>query len=61
MFLYHWKKLHTAKNIRFISSQMKMCGLISNVHNHVSVGDLYIPLIGPPILQQNWQIDHGNI
>ncbi len=29
---------------------------------HVSVTDLYIPRIGPHIfLQQNWQIDRGNI
>ncbi len=38
--------------------------LSPNIHIHVSVGDLYITMIGdgPHIfLQQNRQIDHGNI
>ncbi len=28
---------------------MKLCGLVSNFHIHVSVSDLYIVTIGPPI------------
>jgi hypothetical protein len=37
-------------------------GLSPNFHIHVSVSDLYIPRIGPLVfLQQNRQIDHGNI
>ncbi len=37
-------------------------GLSPDVHIHVSVSDLYIPRIGPPIfLQQNRQLDCGNI
>jgi hypothetical protein len=49
--------------------EMKLRGLVPNFHIHVSVSDLYIPTIGPPILlQQNrwtdraWnipQIAHG--
>jgi hypothetical protein len=31
---------------------MKLRGLVPNFHIHVSVSDLYIPTIGPPILQQ---------
>jgi hypothetical protein len=38
---------------------MKLCGLIPNSHIHVSVSDLYIPMIGLPILLQ--QTDLGNI
>jgi hypothetical protein len=30
---------------------MKLRGLIPNFHIHVSVNDLYIPRIGPPILK----------
>jgi hypothetical protein len=29
-----------------------MCGLSPNVHIHVSVSDLYIPMIGLPVLLQ---------
>jgi hypothetical protein len=37
-------------------------GLSPNFHIHVSVSDLYIPRIGSHIfLQQNRQIDGGNI
>ncbi len=36
--------------------------LSPNIHIHVSVSDLYIPLIGPPIfLQQNRQTNRGNM
>jgi hypothetical protein len=39
-----------------------MRGLRPKFHNHVSVSDLYIITIGPPIfLQQNRQTDRGNI
>jgi hypothetical protein len=31
---------------------MKLCGLIPYLHIHVSVSDLYIPTIDPPILLQ---------
>jgi hypothetical protein len=31
---------------------MKLLGLVPNYYIHVSVSDLYIPTIGPPILVQ---------
>ncbi len=46
---------------RFIYSQNRST-YFPNFHIHVSVNDLFIPRIGPHIfLQQNRQIDHGNI
>jgi hypothetical protein len=41
---------------------MKLCGLVSNFHIHVSLGNLYITTIGPPILLQKigGPIDRGN-
>ncbi len=42
--------------------QKKLRGLSPNFHIHVSVSDLYIPTIDPPIsLQQNRQTDRGNL
>ncbi len=41
---------------------MKLRGLVPNSYIHVSVRDLYIPTIAPPILlQQNRWTDHGNV
>ncbi len=38
------------KKILFMYFQRsKLCGLSPNFHNHVSVSDLYIPTVGPPI------------
>ncbi len=34
----------------FSEIEMKLRGLIPNFHIHVSVGDLYVPRILPPIL-----------
>ncbi len=37
---------------------MKLRGVVPNFHIHVSVSDLYIPTIGPPILlaaDQSWE------
>ncbi len=37
-------------------------GLVPNFHIHVSASDLYISMIGPPILlQQSMSTDRGNI
>jgi hypothetical protein len=42
--------------------EMKLRSLVPNVLIHVSVNDLYIPSIGPPILlQQNMQIDPDTV
>jgi hypothetical protein len=44
----------------FLGKELR--GLSPNFHIHVSVSDLYIPTIGPPIfLQQNRQTGRGNI
>ncbi len=31
---------------------MKLCSILSNFHIHVSISDLHIPMISPPILLQ---------
>jgi hypothetical protein len=42
--------------------QKELRGLSPNFHIHVSVSDLVIPTIGPPIfLQQKRRTDRGNI
>jgi hypothetical protein len=42
--------------------EKELRGLSPNVNVHVSVSDLYIPSIGPPIfMQQNRQTDRGNM
>jgi hypothetical protein len=44
------------------SQKKDLRGLSPNIHIHVSVSDLYIPTIGPPIfLQQSMLTDPGNI
>jgi hypothetical protein len=44
-----------------IFPEMKMRGLDLNSYIHISVSDLYIPTISPPILlQQNRWTGHGN-
>ncbi len=40
---------------------MKLSGLVPNFHIHISVRDLYISTVGPPILLQQYrQTDCGN-
>ncbi len=68
-YLHHLRKTqgspppHTATKIPFVYSQKRnFCGLSPNFHIQVSLGDLYIPRIGPHIfLQQNRQTDSGNL
>ncbi len=44
------------------SQKKELRALSPHFQIHVSVSDLYIPTIGPPIfLQQNRQTDGGNI
>ncbi len=43
----------------YVFPEIKLCGLFPNFHIPVSVSDLYIPTIGPPILLQ--QIRHVEI
>ncbi len=46
------------RNPIYVLSEKKLRGLSPNFRIHVSLSDLYIPTIGPPIfLQQNKQID----
>jgi hypothetical protein len=50
------------ENPIYVLPEKKLCGLSPNFHIHVSVSDLHIPTIGPPIfLQQNRQTERGNI
>ncbi len=46
----------------YVIPKKELRGLSPNFHIHVSVSDLYVPTIGPPIfLQQNRQTDRGNL
>jgi hypothetical protein len=54
--------LHFKENHIYVFLFWELNGLSPNLHIHVSVGDLYIPRIGPHIfLLQNRQTDPGNI
>ncbi len=54
--------MHCKEISIYIFPEKELLGLSPNFHIHVSVRDLYIPTIGPPIfLQQNRQTDCGNI
>ncbi len=54
--------LHCKEISIYVFPEKKLRGLSPNFHIHVSVSDLSIPTIGPPIfLQQNWQTDCGFI
>jgi hypothetical protein len=46
----------------YVFPEKELRGLSPNFHIHVSVSDLCIPTIGPPIiLQQKKQAEHKNI
>jgi hypothetical protein len=54
--------LHCKESPFYVLLEKKLRGLRTKFHNQVSVSDLYIPAIGPPIfLHQNRQTDWGNI
>jgi hypothetical protein len=54
--------MHCEEISIYVFPEKKLRCLSPNIHIHVSVSDLYIPLIGQPIfLQQNRQTDCGNI
>ena len=54
--------LHCKENPIYVIQEKKLLGLSPNFHIHVSVSDLYIPMISLPLfLQQNRQTDHGNL
>jgi hypothetical protein len=53
---------NSTKNPSYVFQEMKLRGLNPNSYSHVSVGDLYVPrIVAPTWLQQNRQIDPGNI
>jgi hypothetical protein len=55
-------QLHCKENPIYEFPEMKLHGLVHNFHIHVSVSDVYISTIFPPILlQQNRGTDRGNI
>jgi hypothetical protein len=53
--------LHRKEILIYVFPEKELRGLSSNFNIRVSVSDLYIPWIGPPIFQQNRQTDGGNI
>jgi hypothetical protein len=54
-------KRNNTKNSKQIFTKKELRGLSHNFHNHVTVSDLYIPMIGLPIrLQENLWTDTGN-
>ncbi len=61
-----WAILHSTANPSNVFPRNKLLSLVPNSYIHVSVSDLYISRIGLPIwlpnwLQQNRQINPGNI
>ncbi len=50
--------VHCIENLSYVFLEKKLLCLSPSIHIHVSVSDLYIPMIGPHIfLQQNRQTD----
>ncbi len=51
------------KKLNYVIPEKKLRGLSPNFHIHVSVSDLYIPTIGPPIniYRGNIYIAHRNM
>jgi hypothetical protein len=54
--MVHAQRPHCKENLNYVVPEKKLLGLNPNFHIHVSVSDLYIPTIGPPIY-----IYRGNI
>jgi hypothetical protein len=58
----HALRRHNTENSKQMFPEKELRGHSSNSYIHVSVGDLYIPTIGLPILlQENRWIDRRNI
>ncbi len=45
-------KVHCKQDPIYVCPEMKLRALVPDFHIQVSVSDLYIPTIGPPILHQ---------
>ncbi len=57
----HLATLHCKEISIYVLLEKEFRGLSPNFHIHVSVSDIYIPRISPPIfLQQNMQTDRRN-
>jgi hypothetical protein len=53
---------HCQEDSNYVFPEIKLRGLVPNIHIHTSVSDLYIPMICPTILLQPYkQADGGNI
>jgi hypothetical protein len=63
LFPLHYNEISEISEISiYLLPEKELRGLSPNFHIHVSVSDLYIPTIGPPIfLQQNRQTNRGNL
>ncbi len=63
IYLFATNKFSHCKEISiYVFPEKELRGLSPNFHIHVSVSDLYIPTIGPPIfLKKNRQTAPGNI
>ncbi len=62
LFISGRQPVHCKEIPVYILLENKLRGLSPNFYCHVSVSELYIPTIGPPIfLQQNRQTDRGKI
>ncbi len=59
MRFYHPPRTHCKEDPIYVFLEMKLRGLIPNFHICVSVSDLYIITIGPPILLQQIQADRS--
>ncbi len=49
---------HNTEKLKQIFPEKELCGLSPNFHIHVSVSDLYTPMIGLPILLQESLIQY---
>jgi hypothetical protein len=45
-------QMEYTENPKQIFPEMKLRGLVPSFYIHVSVSNLYIPMIGPPTIQQ---------
>jgi len=55
--------LHCKENPIYVFPEKELRGLSQNFHHiHVSVSDLFVPAIRPPVLlQENMWVDPGNL
>jgi hypothetical protein len=53
---------HNTENSKQIFPEKELRGFSTNFHIHVSVSDLFVPAIRPPVLlQENMWVDPGNL